>query len=344
MSKRALKQLVEQKIVRDWDDPRLYTLIAIRRRGVPPGALLSFVNELGVTTSQSVIEIARFEQSVRRYLEETVPRVMLVLDPVPVVIQNLGDLEGQELEFPLLPKDPEKGSYKVRIASTVYIDRSDFRETPHKDFFRLTPGTFVGLLKIPYPIKATSFTKDEATGQITEIQAVIDKEAPKPKAFIQWVPDGSRKVTVRIHNALFKSANPMTAEGGFLKDINPDSETIYQGALVNSGFDEVRRRAPWPQVEGGEDDGGDPEAFGPETVRFQAMRVAYFVSHFMPCLDRCAGILLTCLSPHRPWTRTVRRTRSCSTASYLSRRIAGKHELLEEVSNDSELRTSHVLH
>jgi glutaminyl-tRNA synthetase len=316
MSKRALKQLVEQKIVRGWNDPRLYTLIAIRRRGVPPGALLSFINELGVTTSQSVIEIARFEQSVRRYLEETVPRVMLVLDPVPVVIQNIGDLEGQELEFPLLPKNLEKGSYKVRITSTVYIDRSDFRETPHKDFFRLTPGTSVGLLKIPYPIRATSFTKDETTGQITEIQAVIDKDAAKPKAYIQWVPEGSRKVTVRIHNALFKSANPMTAEGGFLKDINPNSETIYTAALVNSGFDEVRRLAPWPEVERSED-GDDDKDFQPETVRFQAMRVAYFVSHFIPCLDKCAGILLTCLSPHRPWTRTVRRTPSCSTASYL---------------------------
>lgn len=275
MSKRVLKQLVDQKIVRDWDDPRLYTLIAIRRRGIPPGALLSFVNELGVTTSRSIIQITRFEQSVRRYLEESVPRVMLVLDPVRVVIQDLGDVEGQQLEFPLLPKNPDVGSYKVGVTSTVYIDRSDFREAAHKDFFRLTPGTSVGLLKLPYPIKATSFTKDEATGRVTEIQAVLDKDGGKPKAYIQWVPEGSRKVTVRVHNPLFKSDNPMAAEGGFLNDINPDSETIYPDALINSGFDEVRRRAPWPQVGGGEANGG------PETVRFQAMRVAYFVSLFL---------------------------------------------------------------
>jgi glutaminyl-tRNA synthetase len=273
MSKRALKQLVDLNLVRGWDDPRLYTLIAIRRRGVPPGAILSFINELGVTTSTTLIQISRFERSVRRFLETTAPRLMLVLDPVPVVIQNIGSLEGQELKFPLSPKNPEIGSYGLHMTATVYIDRSDFLEVPHKDFFRLAPGKTVGLLQVPYPVKATSYVKDEATGQITEIQALLDKEGPKPKTYIHWVPQGSRAVTVRVYNPLFKSPNPMSVEGGFLNDINPDSETIYSAALIDSGFDEVRRRAPWPQVEGGNGGGG------PESVRFQAMRVAYFVSH-----------------------------------------------------------------
>jgi glutaminyl-tRNA synthetase len=198
---------------------------------------------------------------------------MLVLDPVPVVIQNIGSLEGQELEFLLSPKKPEVGSYKLRMTATVYIDRSDFLEVPHKDFFRLTPGATVGLLQVPYPIKATSFVKDKATGRITEIQALLDKEGPKPKAYIHWVPQGSRAVTARVYHPLFKSPTPMSVEGGFLHDINPDSETIYSAALIDSGFDEVRRRAPWPQPEGGDGSGG------PESVRFQAMRVAYFVSH-----------------------------------------------------------------
>jgi glutaminyl-tRNA synthetase len=272
MSKRALKQLVELKHVRGWDDPRLYTLLAIRRRGVPPGAILSFVNELGVTTSQTIIQIVRFEQSIRRFLETSVPRLMLVLDPVPVVIQDIGDLEGQELEFPLSPKNPEFGSYKLGMTATIYIDRSDFLEVANKDFFRLTPGSAVGLLQVPYPIKATSYTKDETTGRITEIQAVLDKDGTKPKTYIHWVPEGSRAVMVRVHHSLFKSQNPMAVEGGFLNDINPDSETIYSGALINSGFDEVRRRAPWPKQE------GDVGSAGPESVRFQAMRVAYFVS------------------------------------------------------------------
>lgn len=270
MSKRSLKKLVDMKVVRGWDDPRLYTLIAIRRRGVPPGAILSFINELGVTTSLSVVQISRFDQSVRRYLESSVPRVMLVLEPIPVVIENIGSLEGQELEFPL-SKNPEMGSYKLGMTATVYIDRSDFREVPDKDFFRLTPGKTVGLLQVPHPIKATSFSKDEATGRITEIKAVLEHDGPKPKTYIHWVPESSRGVTARVYKPLFKSANPMSVEGGFINDINTDSETIYPKALINSGFDEVRRTAPWPKVGGG-------EGTGPETVRFQAMRVAYFVS------------------------------------------------------------------
>ena len=121
MSKRALKKLVEGGYVRAWDDPRLYTLIAIKRRGIPPGALLAFINELGVTTAKTIIQIARFEQTVRRYLENTVPRLMLVLDPVPVTIE---DHEGtEELEVPYSPKDPKFGTHKVRFTKTVYIDR-----------------------------------------------------------------------------------------------------------------------------------------------------------------------------------------------------------------------------
>lgn len=270
MSKRALKKLVEGGIVRAWDDPRLYTLIAIKRRGIPPGALLSFVNELGVTTAKTVIQIKRFEQSVRRYLENTVPRLSLVLDPVAVTIEDLE--EPQDLEVPYSPKDPKFGTHTVRLTKTVYIDRSDFRETDEKGYFRLAPGKAVGLLQAPYPIKATSYEKDEATGRVTSIKAVFDKEA-KPKTYIQWVPDGSIKVEVRIHSPLFKSDDPMAIEGGFMNDINPDSETIYPDALIEQGFNEVRQRAPWPAT-AGEAEG----ASGPESVRFQALRVAYFVS------------------------------------------------------------------
>jgi glutaminyl-tRNA synthetase len=277
MSKRALKQLVELNLVRGWDDPRLYTLIAIRRRGIPPRAILSFINELGVTTAKTIIQTSRFEQSVRRYLEATVPRLMLVLDPVPVVIQDIGSVDGQELEFPLLPKDPDSGSYRLRITETVYIDRSDFREVPDENFFRLMPGQTVGLLQFPYPIRVVSFSKDDATGQVTEIQAQFDKEGPKPKAYIHWVPRSSRTVTARMYKPLFKSLNPMLADGGFLNDIDPTSEVVHSAALINLGFDEVRRTAPWPKAE------GDTISSGPADVRFQAMRVGYFVGqhHFV---------------------------------------------------------------
>ncbi|KAM3459344.1 putative glutamine--tRNA ligase [Beauveria bassiana D1-5] len=270
LSKRKILKLVEEKVVRDWDDPRLYTLIAIRRRGVPPGAILEFVNELGVTTNITTIQIHRFEQSIRKYLEKTVPRLMMILDPVPVVIE---DAEEVEVEIPFSPKDPKMGSHKVKFTPTVYIDRSDFREEDSKDYFRLAPGKSVGLLHAPYPIKATSFTKDEATGKVKEIRAVFDKELKKAKTYIQWVGTaGSRKVEARIHNALFKSEKPEDAEGGFLNDLNPESEIIYPDALIESGFDEVKRRAPWPEAAGESALG----VGGPESVRFQALRVAYF--------------------------------------------------------------------
>jgi glutaminyl-tRNA synthetase len=178
MSKRVLKKLVEEKVVRGWDDPRLYTLIAIRRRGIPPGAIVSFMNELGVTTAKAVIQISRFEHSVRRYLEQTVPRLMMVLDPVAVEIESLE--ETMMLEVPFPPKEPKFGTHRVRLTRTVYIDRSDFREVDSKDYFRLAPGKTVGLLQAPYPIKATAFSKGEATGAIIRNKAVFDKES-KPK-------------------------------------------------------------------------------------------------------------------------------------------------------------------
>ncbi|KKY35255.1 putative glutaminyl-trna synthetase [Diaporthe ampelina] len=273
LSKRKILKLVEDKIVRGWDDPRLYTLMAIKRRGVPPGAILEFVNELGVTTSATVIQIVRFEQSIRKYLERTVPRLMLILDPIPVVIEDIGSDEGRELALPFSPKNPAMGSHSVKLTKTVYIDRSDFREVDDPSYFRLAPGKTVGLLQAPYPIKATSFTKDEATGKVTEVRAVFDRETKKSKTYIQWVgTDGSRRCEVRLHNQLFKSDNPSAVEGGFLSDLNPESEVVYPDAIIESGIDEVKRRAPWPEAAGESELGKG----GPESVRFQGLRVAYF--------------------------------------------------------------------
>jgi len=140
LSKRKIAKLVEEKIVRAWNDPRLYTLIGIKRRGVPPGAILEFVNDVGVTTSVSVIEIKRFEQAVRKYLERTVPRLMMVLDPVPVVIEDADDVDGKALSIPFSPKEPKMGTHEIKFSKTVYLDRSDFREEADPSFFRLAPG------------------------------------------------------------------------------------------------------------------------------------------------------------------------------------------------------------
>lgn len=283
LSKRKIKALVDQKTVRDWDDPRLFTLIALRRRGVPPGAILSFVNELGVSTALTNIQIIRFEQTVRRYLEQAVPRLMLVLvlDPIPVIIDNLPDDYVEEVEVPF-GKDPAMRIHKVPFTKIVYIDRCDFREVDSKDYSRLAPGKATGLLKVPFPIKATTFEKDETTGLITAVHATYEKPregaaSKKPKTYIQWVGSSAAhkspiKAEARVFNSLFKSENPDFAEGGFLKDLNPNSEEIYPNAMIETGLEEIRRRAPWPE-EDGEKDVANRDA-GFETVRFQGLRVA----------------------------------------------------------------------
>ena len=280
-SKRKIAKMVEGGIVRGWDDPRLNTLVAFRRRGVPPGAILAFVNELGVTTSTTNIQMVRFDQVIRKYLDLTVPRLMLVLDPIPVIIDNLPDDYVEEVEVPFNPRDPSIGNHTVPFTKRVYIDRSDFREVDSKDYFRLAPGKSVGLYKVNFPITATSFKKDESTGLITEIHVTYDNEgtAKKQKTYIQWVGESEKhhspiKAEARVFHSLFKSANPEAAEGGFMVDLNPGSEEIFPNAMVEVGLDEVRKRAPWPNAEG--EKGVDAANAGFETVRFQAQRVAYF--------------------------------------------------------------------
>ncbi|KAK2610252.1 hypothetical protein N8I77_003700 [Diaporthe amygdali] len=272
MSKRAVNELVEKEIVRGRDDPRLYTLVALRRRGVPPGAILAFINELGVTTAKTTTQTVRFEQSVRRFLEASVPRLMLVLDPVPLVIDGVEGLAATEIEVPFSTRDPSMGSRALRLTRTVYVDRSDFREVAGDKFFRLAPGRTVGLLQFPSPITVTTFTKDGA-GQVSEIRAVLDSAAGRPKAYIQWVPDGSETVEVRVHGRLFKSDDPNAALGGFLEDVDSHGETVYHCAMIEAGFEKIRRSGPWPREAGR----GQTIALDtPESIRFQAMRVGYF--------------------------------------------------------------------
>lgn len=288
-------------------------------------------SELGVTTTNSIIQITRFEQSIRRYLERTVPRLMLVLEPVRVVIEDAEEADETEVTIPFSTKNPKMGDHKIKFTpKEIYIDRSDFREVDSKDYFRLAPGKTVGLLNAPFPIKATSFTKDETTGKVTEIRAVFDKETKKPKAFIQWVGSDGRKVEVRIHQPLFLSENPAAAEGGYLNDLNPNSEIIYSDSLIESGIDEIRRRAPWPEA-AGEDKLGKG---GPESVRFQATRVAYFVRHLL-------FVQFILLTDFRLLTRTRRMTRLCSTGLCLSRRTRRRANWL---SLGQELDNGQVWH
>ena len=303
LSKRKINQLVNEGYVRGWDDSRLYTLPALRRRGIPPGAILSFVNELGVTKAPTVIEVKRFENSIRRYLELTVPRLMLVLDPIKIIIDNLPDNHLEMLEMPF-SKDSISGVHSVPFTKTIYIERSDFRETDEPDYFRLAPGKTVGLLKVPFPITATSVQKDESSGAIIAVHARYERPegvAPKkPKGWIHWVALSHENhspvnTKVRIINPLFKSANPSAHPNGFLSDINPNSEEVFPNAMVETGFQEVKSRAPWPAQAGEKDvavstsnplsGSGDerdvnPISAPPETVRFQGMRMGYY------CVDK----------------------------------------------------------
>ncbi|XBW34746.1 hypothetical protein QEN19_000313 [Hanseniaspora menglaensis] len=284
MSKRRIAKLVNSKVVRDWNDPRLFTLESLKRRGIPPGAILSFINTLGVTTSTTNIQVSRFETSIRKFLEETVPRLMLVLDPIEVVIDNLDESFDMDCELPYKQGNDEFGKRSVKFGNKIYIERSDFSENSlDKEFFRLTPEQPVGLLKVPKVIKFKSLEKD-ANGKITKIHVEYDTESTikKPKTYIHWVSSKSATPIkeVRLYNQLFNSENPASLSSEeFLTDINPESEIILKGALIENNFKEVAAKSPiitdslkkldfYVQE--------TTEASGKERIRFQGMRMGYF--------------------------------------------------------------------
>lgn len=319
MSKRKILQLVKEGYVNGWDDPRLYTLIALRRRGVPPGAIISFVSSLGVSTSATNIQTVRFEQTVRQYLESTAPRLLMVLRPLKVTIENLPEDYLFMIEKPLHPKVPELGTSSVPFTRTIYIDADDFRLQDSKDYFRLAPGKTVGLFQAPHPITCTSYKTDEA-GNVTELvcRAELDGAGPKPKAFVQWVaehaPSGSpvRVDEARVFRQLFRSENPAAVEPNFLADIAPDSLDVVRGAFVEAGFWALAKRA-WAAAkaegaarttkalaEAGEARAADDDTprstsaqlLGKECIRFQGLRVAYFAvdkDAVLACLDEADG-------------------------------------------------------
>nr|POE75146.1 putative glutamine--trna ligase [Quercus suber]POE94775.1 putative glutamine--trna ligase [Quercus suber] len=265
--------------VNGWDDPRLFTLVALRRRGVPPGALKKFVFDLGVTKTNSNTKIHILDASIRSYLERTVPRLMLVLDPIKVTFTNLADNYLEERDVPFDPKDPEKGVHKVPFTKIIYIERDDFRIEDDKDFFRLSPGQSVSLLNVEHSICCKSFSTDPLSGQVTEIEAEYGAEVKKSKTRIHWVGESVAhhspiKTEVRIYNALFKEPEPNKLnwkDGSYYDDLNPNSLVTYPNSMLECGFEYVRDNAPWPKEEG--------EAKGTKdnsSVRFQAQRVAYF--------------------------------------------------------------------
>ncbi|KAK0276908.1 Glutaminyl-tRNA synthetase [Friedmanniomyces endolithicus] len=265
--------------VMSWDDPRLFTLVALRRRGVPPGALKKFVLDLGVTKANANTATHTLDAHIRTYLERTVPRLMLVLDPIKVTLTNLPEDYLEEREVPFDPKDKEKGTHKVPFTKTLYIDRDDFREEDDPDFFRLAPGKSVGLLNVEFPIRCTSFSKDPESGKVNAIEAEYGKDVPAGKARIHWVASSAAhnspvKAEARIFNPLFKNPAPNSLDwknGGYHDDLNPNSLVTYPNVMIECGFEHVRQNAPWSKEEG--------EANGVvdnSSVRFQGLRTAFF--------------------------------------------------------------------
>jgi glutaminyl-tRNA synthetase len=248
-SKRKILKLVTERHVNGWDDPRLFTMMALRRRGIPPGALLSFVNQLGVTTSPATTSIQRFEQAVRQYLEMQTPRLMMVVRPLRIVLENVPEDFVLQLERPLHPKNPAMGTARVPFARVNYIDASDFRPVDSPDYFRLAPGKTVGLLNAPFPVTCTSWVDaaGATSGEPVEVRVRYEDPAhggnaqARSKTYVQWVgehaPSGSPVVIdeVRTYERLFTVDNP-AGEANFLDTINPNSLQVMQGAMIETGF------------------------------------------------------------------------------------------------------------
>lgn len=245
-SKRMLNQLVEKKLVSGWDDPRLPTLMGMRRRGYPPAALRDFAERVGITKKENYIEMSLLETCVREELGRTTPRVMCVLKPVRLIIDNYPAGQVEELEADYHPNDPTMGSRKMPFSRELYIEQDDFREDPPRKFFRLTPGKEVRL-RYAYIIKCESVVKDESTGEISEIHCTYDPDTKsgsgtvtrKVKGTLHWVSAAQAiQAEVRLYDRLFSKARPTAEKEGpdFTSFLNPDSIEVLQASFLESSM------------------------------------------------------------------------------------------------------------
>ena len=265
MSKRKLLQLVQEKHVQGWDDPRIPTIQGLRRRGYTPAALRDFCERVGVTKKESCIEMSMLETCVREDLDRSAPRALCVLRPLKVVIENYPDDLVEDMEVAHHPSDPAMGTRKVPFSKVIYIEQDDFMEEPPAKFFRLGPGREVRL-RSAYFIKCVGFTKDPKTGQVTELRCTYDPETKgknppdgrKVKGTIHWVSaQHSVEAEVRLYDRLFSVPFPGTGDSDFLKQIHPESLVTLTQSRVEPSLGQVQ-----------------PES------RFQFERLGYF------CADR----------------------------------------------------------
>ena len=246
MSKRRLLELVQAGCVSGWDDPRMPTISGLRRRGYTPESIRDFARRIGVAKTGSTIDIALLEHSLREDLNRRAQRVMGVLRPLRVVIENYPEGQVEEMDAVNNPEDPGAGMRKVPFSRVLYIEREDFREDPPDKFFRLAPGREVRL-RYAYFITCVGVVKDEKTGEVVELRCTYDPatrggDAPdgrKVKATLHWVSaEHALEAEVRLYDHLFSRENPTDVEGGadFKDYLNPDSLEILTSCRVESGL------------------------------------------------------------------------------------------------------------
>jgi len=246
MSKRELRQLVEEGYVSGWDDPRMPTISGLRRRGYTAEAIRSFCERIGVAKSNSVVDIALLEYCIRQDLNRRAPRVMAVLRPLRVVIDNYPEKQVEELDAQNNPEDPGMGTRKIPFSRVVYIEQDDFREDPPKKFFRLAPGREVRL-KHAYYIKCIDVVKDKKTGQVIELHCTYDPETRggwssdgrKVRGTLHWVSAAhALKAEVRLYQHLFTKADPHDVKDNsdFKANLNPHSLEKLTSCWVEPGL------------------------------------------------------------------------------------------------------------
>ncbi|MCX5870888.1 MAG: glutamine--tRNA ligase/YqeY domain fusion protein [Deltaproteobacteria bacterium] len=249
MSKRKIMQLVQGGYVAGWDDPRMLTISGLRRRGYPASAIRNFCADIGIGKKESWIDMSVLEGAVRDNLNETAPRVMAVINPLKVIIDNYPQGQSEEMEAQNHPQRPEMGSRKVPFSREIYIERDDFMEDPPKKFFRLGPEREVRL-RYGYFIRCVSVIKDAATGEITEIHCTYDPEtrggsAPdgrKVKGTIHWVSAAHAiSCPVRLYDRLFLAENPDADKNvDFKEHLNPNSLTILDSCMFEPSLGQAQ--------------------------------------------------------------------------------------------------------
>ncbi|MFQ6028793.1 MAG: glutamine--tRNA ligase/YqeY domain fusion protein [Dehalococcoidia bacterium] len=252
MSKRLLRQLVEEGRVSGWDDPRMPTLSALRRRGYTPSAIRNFCDHISVAKRNSVVEIGLLEHFIREELNQTAPRVMAVLNPVKLIIDNYPEGQVQEFEAVNNPEDPEAGTRRVPFSREIYIEREDFREDPPSRFFRLAPGREVRLRYACY-VTCTDVVKDPQTGEITELHCTYDPESlggstpdgRRVRGTLHWVSvPHAVPAEVRLYDYLFLDPSPddddEEGERDFKSLLNPNSLEVLTDCKVEPSLTQAQ--------------------------------------------------------------------------------------------------------